>query len=53
MSRGSADGNARWPILAADGLQQVESPSRKKALEPVGATTSLLAPAKGEVQGAE
>lgn len=38
-------------ILIADGFEQVEMIEPKKALEEAGATTQIVSPADGEVQG--
>ena len=38
-------------ILVADGFEQVELTEPKRALESAGARTSIVSPAKGEVQG--
>ncbi|HEX6732011.1 MAG TPA: type 1 glutamine amidotransferase domain-containing protein [Pyrinomonadaceae bacterium] len=38
-------------ILVADGFEQVELTEPKKALEEAGATTQIVSPAEGEVQG--
>ncbi|HEX7296146.1 MAG TPA: type 1 glutamine amidotransferase domain-containing protein [Pyrinomonadaceae bacterium] len=38
-------------ILVADGFEQVELTEPKKALEDAGATTQIVSPADGEVQG--
>ena len=38
-------------ILVADGFEQVELTEPKAALEAAGATTEIISPAKGEVQG--
>lgn len=38
-------------ILVADGFEQVELTAPKEALEAAGATTEIVSPAKGEVQG--
>lgn len=38
-------------ILLTDGFEQVELTEPKKALEEAGATTSIIAPKPGEVQG--
>jgi protease I len=38
-------------ILVADGFEQVELTEPKKALEAAGATTEIVSPAEGEVQG--
>jgi protease I len=38
-------------ILVADGFEQVELTEPKAALEAEGATTEIVSPAKGEVQG--
>jgi protease I len=38
-------------ILVADGFEQVELTEPKKALEEAGATTLIVSPAKGHVQG--
>lgn len=38
-------------ILVADGFEQVELTEPKKALEEAGATTQIVSPADGEVQG--
>jgi protease I len=38
-------------ILVADGFEQVELVEPKKALEEAGATTQIVSPAEGEVQG--
>src|SRR5215207_2924168 len=38
-------------ILVADGFEQVELTEPKKALEAAGATTEIVSPADGEVQG--
>jgi deglycase len=41
----------RVAILVADGFEQVEMTKPRKALEDAGATTALISPAHGEVQG--
>ena len=38
-------------ILVADGFEQIELTEPKRALESAGARTSIVSPAKGEVQG--
>jgi protease I len=38
-------------ILVADGFEQIELTEPKKALEEAGATTQIVSPARGEVQG--
>lgn len=38
-------------ILVADGFEQIELSEPKKALEDAGATTEIVSPAEGEVQG--
>lgn len=38
-------------ILAADGFEQAELEEPKKALDAAGATTEIVSPAKGEIQG--
>ena len=38
-------------ILVADGFEQIELVEPKKALEEAGATTQIVSPADGEVQG--
>src|SRR5437588_9701157 len=38
-------------ILVADGFEQVELTGPKSALENAGATTQIVSPAKGKVQG--
>jgi deglycase len=38
-------------ILVADGFEQVELTEPKKALDEAGATTQIVSPANGEVQG--
>ena len=38
-------------ILVADGFEEVELTEPKKALEDAGATTQIVSPAEGEVQG--
>lgn len=38
-------------ILVADGFEQVELTEPRKALEAAGATTEIVSPAEGEVQG--
>jgi protease I len=38
-------------ILVTDGFEQVELTEPQKALEQAGATTSIIAPKPGEVQG--
>jgi protease I len=38
-------------ILVAEGFEQVELMEPRKALDQAGATTSVVSPAKGEVQG--
>ncbi len=41
----------RVAILVADGFEQVEMTKPRKALDDAGATTQLISPARGEVQG--
>lgn len=41
----------RVAILVAEGFEQVEMTEPKAALEAAGATTSIVSPAKGRVQG--
>ncbi len=41
----------RVAILVANGFEQVEMTKPKQALEEAGATTEIISPAKGEVQG--
>jgi protease I len=41
----------RVAILAAEGFEQAELLEPRKALDAAGATTSVVSPAKGEVQG--
>jgi protease I len=41
----------RVAILATDGFEQVELTEPKKALEEVGATTKIISPHSGELQG--
>jgi protease I len=43
--------NVRVAILVADGFEQVELVEPREALQKAGATTHLVSPAKGEVQG--
>jgi protease I len=38
-------------VLVADGFEQVEMTEPKKALDEAGATTRIVSPAKGQVQG--
>ena len=38
-------------ILVAEGFEQVELTDPRKALDTAGASTSIVSPAKGEVQG--
>ena len=38
-------------ILVADGFEQVELTEPRKALDAAGATTHLISPAAGQVQG--
>lgn len=38
-------------ILAADGFEQAELEEPKKALDAAGATTEIVSPVKGEIQG--
>jgi protease I len=44
-------GGKKIAILVADGFEQVELTEPKKALEEAGATTQIVSPADGEVQG--
>jgi len=41
----------RIAILAADGFEQVELEKPRKALEDAGATTEIVSPASGDIQG--
>jgi len=41
----------RIAILAADGFEQVELEKPKQALEEAGATTNIVSPSEGEIQG--
>src|SRR5438874_1161048 len=41
----------RIAILAADGFEQVELEKPKQALEEAGATTNIVSPSSGEIQG--
>ncbi len=41
----------RVAILVANGFEQVEMTKPKQALEEAGATTEIISPAKGQVQG--
>ena len=41
----------RIAILAADGFEQVELEKPKQALEQAGATTNIISPTEGEIQG--
>jgi len=41
----------RVAIIVTDGFEQIEMTSPRKALEDAGATTTLIAPKDGEVQG--
>lgn len=44
-------GNKKVAILVADGFEEREMVEPRKALEEAGADTSIVSPAKGEVQG--
>lgn len=52
---GFVDNNAlagkKVAVLVADGFEQVELTEPRRALEGAGAQTSIVSPAKGEVQG--
>jgi protease I len=43
--------NKRVAILAADGFEQVELEGPRKALEEAGATTEVVSPSSGKIQG--
>lgn len=43
--------NKKIAILAADGFEQAELEEPKKALDKAGATTSIVSPESGEIQG--
>jgi protease I len=43
--------NKRIAILAADGFEQVELEKPRKALEEAGATTEIVSPSSGSIQG--
>lgn len=43
--------NKRIAVLAADGFEQVELEKPKQALEEAGATTEIVSPASGKIQG--
>jgi len=43
--------NKRIAILAADGFEQVELEKPKEALEMAGATTNIVSPSSGQIQG--
>ena len=43
--------NKRIAILAADGFEQVELEKPRKALEDAGATTEIVSPSAGKIQG--
>jgi len=43
--------NKRVAILAADGFEQVELEKPRKALEDAGATTEIVSPSTGKIQG--
>src|SRR5207248_11504938 len=50
MQKNTLDG-MRVAILVTDGFEQVELTEPKKALEQAGATTKIIAPKSGQVQG--
>src|SRR5438874_13387282 len=50
MQKNTLDG-MKVAILVTDGFEQVELTEPKKALEQAGATTKILSPKSGQVQG--